>query len=648
MRSAVRVTTTLPWPRFLGKMKDGPPRMEGVEKDFQHGARTSHDQRRTMNSPMKDPTRLRWVLAWSAAWFVFALILVVRQTFLPVSHPSWRFLPEIGFAWLIGVLPIPRRGVLIACVSLIALMVTIGLVSVLRQAHEGPRLAMASGTQNVSSRGSSTPQTFTKWRSWRIPPDTASLALSLDARLDSGPISWDWLSGSQGKDLSWIHSGDTWFTRFSPGGVHPFIYRGADLGAPLAGHRFRALVRGRVTEGDSSCGTLSLVERGNAYGEHRAVCFGKMWSTASIDWIAPRGASKTLIDVVLNGFHDTQLLLGTTEIEVKMPVGWKRLGPLAPEGLGIQFKWTSAGVAHSRRFQLVPDSAWTTHAFRLADPSLSRARIVAVSLRPEREASFSLRDVALKAGPAAIAATPVAVFRPRSSLGLSDPNLAGHSLTTMLVAALVQSPPLWSALAAILLALAGIALTGSRTAWLVATVASLVWLAIGLDRRSRRAGLFVAGSIIAAISIGMALGFFGRVSASFSNHAPSELSRVEIWGAAVSALKAHPWTGLEGTGETFSDYVRAWTHTAFDVTHAHDLWLQYGATYGVLGLGAIAWLSLSLMLIAWQWGRWRGLYILTAVYLLNTADFTFFYVGVLVPLIAALGSLRRHPTRASD
>ena len=77
------------------------------------------------------------------------------------------------------------------------------------------------------------------------------------------------------------------------------------------------------------------------------------------------------------------------------------------------------------------------------------------------------------------------------------------------------------------------------------------------------------------------------------------------------------------------------------VTHAHNVWLEFAAAYGVLGLASVTALTLGLLALAWRGGGARALAFVVGVLVMNVFDTTLVYAGVLFPLFLALGVFRR-------
>ena len=236
--------------------------------------------------------------------------------------------------------------------------------------------------------------------------------------------------------------------------------------------------------------------------------------------------------------------------------------------------------------------------------------------------------------------TPVPTY-PRAQLWFSHPNLAAHTLLSLVLATLATTSSLSLTLIVSSLAALTVVLIRSRAAWLALLLGTgwFSFLTPPLTSR-RRLGVLLAVVILIGAGIFSVNSFRSGV---FANRTGT--SRLEIWQVAGGALLEHPWKGI-GQAE-FSDYWRgAYRGNSQElVTHAHNLWLEFAALYGFPGLVAILWLTGGFLALAWRWGRWRGLALVVPVFIMNIFDTTFFYSGVLFPLLLGINALR---TEQSD
>jgi O-antigen ligase len=149
----------------------------------------------------------------------------------------------------------------------------------------------------------------------------------------------------------------------------------------------------------------------------------------------------------------------------------------------------------------------------------------------------------------------------------------------------------WLAVGVVALALL---LTGSRGALILglpAGVATMLWLGGVHPRRRTLLALVVIGGAAALIVLAL-LG--DRLQNS-----ETVLRRFAIWQGALDLWMAHPLTGV-GPGGFFWRYPAFITPAAVDepnLLHAHNLWLNFATTWGILGL---IWLGALIIWLAQQ------------------------------------------------
>jgi O-antigen ligase len=184
--------------------------------------------------------------------------------------------------------------------------------------------------------------------------------------------------------------------------------------------------------------------------------------------------------------------------------------------------------------------------------------------------------------------------------------LAGHYMTfggqlllfipvALGVALTTRSPRWrWGASAVALLALAPLAATFTRSAWLGLFVACAILLAV--ERPLGLAILAVAG----VLAWFFAPGAWGARLHSVVD--PANLwnrERVFMWDAGVRMFRDHPLTGV-GLQDLHSLYDSYRSPESVErAGHLHNAYVQIAASMGLVGLAAFAWLYLSLLRTAW-------------------------------------------------
>ena len=211
-----------------------------------------------------------------------------------------------------------------------------------------------------------------------------------------------------------------------------------------------------------------------------------------------------------------------------------------------------------------------------------------------------------------------------------QPNLLGH--TAVMAAGLVVLLGGWrSGLLALLGGILGVALSGSRTAFLGLLFLASFWL---WSLPKGRVWLLAAlGALIGLLAFWpQALGRLGRLELDSSSQA-----RLQFWQVAWEAFAQHPWFGV-GWGH-FPLFFRLNPPEGFiDVaSHAHNLFFSLVAEGGVVLLGAFLALCVPVLYELVRRRLWPAVALWGLVLGLNLLDYTFFYAGVFGPLWLGVG-----------
>ena len=477
-------------------------------------------------------------------------------------------------------------------------------------------------------------------RFWSIPPHRQGLRIDLEARLEVGQPGSEWHLFSPEFVLEYHSDEGTPFTRVhTPAGGGSQITRRINTEAPIAGRTFRARLELRAPEALSTTGCQGILlreVRGGYLGECLAVDLTPVWQPFELVWTPPAEAQSPIIRIELripSIWYDVRRV----SLEEYVAGEWLPIEPLEPTG--VWFSLALPGVERafwpSRGF--IPTDTWQTYSLDFSTARLEGLGHLRTEVRVEDGLSVAVRNVRV-ATLSGEATTPLP-SPPRQQLWYGDQNLAGHSMAVagLVLVSAAQSGGL--GLVGALVSLTAVFFTASRAAWL-ALLVGLPWLLWWACRPAQRGWVFGAlivmiGAVLAAFGTD-ALGRLQVWQLAEGNTVP----RTEIWGFAWDTLTAQPFAGVGEQG-----FVSAWQAQHPDdrrevPTHAHNLWLQFGAAYGVPGLLAALWLSAGLLVIAWRWGRWRGLGLVVPVLMMQVFDYTLFYAGVLFPLILGLNMLR--------
>lgn len=586
--------------------------------------------------------------ALSAVWLSMGLPLAVLGALelLAGRSPEWLWTAS-GLVLLVGlILQGSRRAVALGGLAAVAVLgaglmverqVARSTWHILRdtQLTRERLVGFLEGVERLEGREGRRVQN----RFWGLPSNTQGVRIELDARLASGQPGSEWRPFHPDFRLEYRSEDGVPFTRIHPPEGGSYITRHVNTTRPIAGRTFRARLELRASEALSSAacrGVLLREVRGEYLAECLAVDLTTDWQPVELVWTPPEAAQSSIIRIELripSAWYDVR----NVSLEEHVAGEWRAMEPLEPTGVWVrlalpdveQLYWPSQGF--------IPTGSWQTYAFEFVDERLARIARLRTVIHLEDGLTVAVRNVRLSTlGGEAATALP---SPPRQQLWHNHQNLAGHSLATagLLVVAIANSGVL--GLVATLGSLIAVFFTASRAAWLAALV-GLPWLLWWACRHTQRVGIFTA----LIVTIGVLVAAFGTEALGrlqvWQADDGNSVTRSEIWQVALDTLRAQPWTGAgeAGFAETWRE---RYPEDRRDVpTHAHNLWLQFGAAYGIPGLLAALWLTGGLAWLAWRGGRWRGLGLVVPVMIMQVFDYTLFYAGVLFPLILGLNALR--------
>jgi hypothetical protein len=276
----------------------------------------------------------------------------------------------------------------------------------------------------------------------------------------------------------------------------------------------------------------------------------------------------------------------------RTPLDWTAVGWIAALVIASVFALDPARsfprVSKGLLFVIVPVTAY--HA---RDPKIARRAVTALLVSAVPATIYALARFVHDGG-----AFPARVK-----------GLVGHPLTyggqvtmlaTIAMSLLLVGPRRWRWPVAALFALLLPALIGSytRSAW-IATIAAAVVL---LARVKARLIPVVAAVALAALFV-LPGNYRVRALSAFDVKSVWNVERVYMWGAGVRMLRDHPATGV-GLEDLHEVYPRYRDPRATEpVGHLHNLYVQVGATMGIVGLAALAWLLAGMFRTAGR--RWR-------------------------------------------
>lgn len=147
-------------------------------------------------------------------------------------------------------------------------------------------------------------------------------------------------------------------------------------------------------------------------------------------------------------------------------------------------------------------------------------------------------------------------------------------------------------------------LTFSRGAWLLGIPAAVLFLGL---MRGRRTFLAALGGVGIAILTLLPLAGLERLTSLLSLEEGTTQRRLALWKAAIRMIRDHPFFGV-GLDNFLYQYPRymlpeAWQE--LDLSHPHNLVLDWWTRLGVLGVGVLIWLEVAFFKVALR--LYRGL-----------------------------------------
>ena len=135
-------------------------------------------------------------------------------------------------------------------------------------------------------------------------------------------------------------------------------------------------------------------------------------------------------------------------------------------------------------------------------------------------------------------------------------------------------------------------LTHSRGAWLLGVPAALLFMGL---LRGRRALLAAAGAAVVAVAALLPFAGAERIRSLFNLEGGTAFHRLKLWEATLDMIRDHPFFGV-GLDNFLYQYPRymlpeAWQEP--DLSHPHNMLLDWWTRLGVLGVGALVWLEVT-------------------------------------------------------
>jgi hypothetical protein len=144
-------------------------------------------------------------------------------------------------------------------------------------------------------------------------------------------------------------------------------------------------------------------------------------------------------------------------------------------------------------------------------------------------------------------------------------------------------------LAAVLMG-GAIILTFSRGAWVLGVPASLLFLGV---MRGRRAFVVTVMVLLLMVVVGGLLVGPGRLTSLLDTREGTTFFRIQLWRSSLAMIQDHPLLGVGPDNFLYhyrTQYVMPAAWQEYDLSHPHNLVLDFWLRLGVLGLGIAVWL----------------------------------------------------------
>jgi hypothetical protein len=420
-------------------------------------------------------------------------------------------------------------------------------------------------------------------KTWQLAPATGNLELSFETRLLDGSTDWQWYTNHPGTRQQRLEENDVPFTRITnPQDDRRHIVRRVRTDEAVAGRIFRASLdlRSPVAVDADGCSGLQLRTFEASFQYCHSLSLNENWQRFTIETLFPPESRQPALELIIHRIDAPYFDIRHVVIEELTAGEWVQLSLAEPAGIHVRLPLMDRHIFSQPTLNIIPNHEWQRHSMIIEDQALLSRRDITFLLQLEAGSNVAFRDILLTTNSAR---QPSAYPFARSELWFPQANLAGHTFVAAGLLLLVLKPVSWAQVGAIVLTLGAVFFTGSRTAWLAALV-GLLW-SLWLISRQRLRLLIVAGLLTA-----FAISFLVWGGATLTRlrvwqfQDGNTVTRVEIWQAALAMLQDRPWGGLRG--EAFD---AAWpryhpTDRRDAPPHAHNIWLQFGASYGYPGL----------------------------------------------------------------
>jgi hypothetical protein len=137
-------------------------------------------------------------------------------------------------------------------------------------------------------------------------------------------------------------------------------------------------------------------------------------------------------------------------------------------------------------------------------------------------------------------------------------------------------------------------LTFSRGAWLLGVPAALLFVGA---LKGRRTTLFMIAAIVLVVALLVPFAGSERISSLADVSGGTTLFRLSLWRSTVDMLADNPLfgVGLDNFLYYYPDYIRPEAAAEPNLSHPHNILLDFWVRLGIAGIGLLAWLIYAIM-----------------------------------------------------
>jgi putative inorganic carbon (HCO3(-)) transporter len=170
----------------------------------------------------------------------------------------------------------------------------------------------------------------------------------------------------------------------------------------------------------------------------------------------------------------------------------------------------------------------------------------------------------------------------------------------ILVSGRVERRRRWAYGLAVTVMAAAILLTYSRGAWLLGVPAALLFLAA---MRGRRTLAFAVGGLLLVALVVLVVVGPGRLTSLLDTSEGTTFFRLQLWQSSWAMVRDHPLLGVGLDNFLYfyrSHYVLPTAWEEFNLSHPHNLVLDFWLRLGLMGVVVMAWLLVAFFQRTWR------------------------------------------------